>query len=421
MKRPTFFISSTIHDFQDLRSALKFYLEEQGCRVLASEFNDFTKALDKHSYDACLSSIHDADYFILLIGTRVGGWYDENAKVSITQREYREAYKLQRAGKLKLLNFVRTPVWQVRENRRDLENFLKTLPVEVALQKIIANFPSKFASDAEFLAEFIAEVGRNRETKLSVRGDGVAPVGNWLHVFGSFKDIIDVLQGQLFLATPIEDLTLRRLLRRELRDTLTQCLVKLSGGGVCSPRNSIERFHQECLLSLDGRQRKFTTVGVKRWDLLSSFSIHLLSLQLHMVVLPQVLCSSTFLEFDLATDSYLETPVYEALLKLQNDVRRFNRANTTNTLEVILKHSPANCPRRGDTIDIDTMELVALLYLLDRWVNVIEISRSLLQHLDGARFEMPSLRPDSPVQGMQEQLEEERPTASEVDKFLSNK
>ena len=40
IKRPTFFLSSTIYDFLDLRSALKFSLEERGCTVFASEFND---------------------------------------------------------------------------------------------------------------------------------------------------------------------------------------------------------------------------------------------------------------------------------------------------------------------------------------------------------------------------------------------
>ncbi|MCK4813603.1 MAG: DUF4062 domain-containing protein, partial [Candidatus Marinimicrobia bacterium] len=62
MKKPTFFISSTIYDFSDLRSAIKYYLESQGCKILASEYNDFDKPLDKHSYDACLESIKQADY-----------------------------------------------------------------------------------------------------------------------------------------------------------------------------------------------------------------------------------------------------------------------------------------------------------------------------------------------------------------------
>jgi Domain of unknown function (DUF4062) len=77
MDRPTIFISSTIYDFRDMRSAIKDHLEENGCRVLASEFNDFTKPLDKHSYQACLDTIQQADFFLLLVGTRVGGWYDQ--------------------------------------------------------------------------------------------------------------------------------------------------------------------------------------------------------------------------------------------------------------------------------------------------------------------------------------------------------
>src|SRR3546814_17675502 len=53
MNGPTLFLSSTVFDFADLRSALKDYLELRGCRVLASEFTDFTHPLDKHSYEAC--------------------------------------------------------------------------------------------------------------------------------------------------------------------------------------------------------------------------------------------------------------------------------------------------------------------------------------------------------------------------------
>lgn len=73
MKRPSFFISSTIYDFRDLRSAIKYYLEQQGCTVFASEYTNFPKQLEKNTYEACLETIVKADYFILLIGARVGG------------------------------------------------------------------------------------------------------------------------------------------------------------------------------------------------------------------------------------------------------------------------------------------------------------------------------------------------------------
>src|SRR5689334_2746801 len=92
--KPTIFISSTIYDFGDLRSALKYWLEQLGYEVMLSEFNDFTKPLDENSYTACLKAIESASHFILLIGARTGGIYDAAEKVSITRMEYRAAYDL---------------------------------------------------------------------------------------------------------------------------------------------------------------------------------------------------------------------------------------------------------------------------------------------------------------------------------------
>lgn len=233
MNRPTFFISSTIHDFRDLRSALKYYLEQQGCKVLASEFNDFEKPLDQHSYNACLQSIHTADYFILLIGARVGGWYDEPKRVSITQREYREAYDLQKGGKLKLINFVRSEVWVIKEDRNALLKFLQSTTLDESTSSKIVNHPSKLANDAEFLIAFLNEVGRNSETKLATQGKLNPPTGNWIHPFNTFREILDVVQGHVFSSLPVEDLIARRLLHSELRDFVGRCLIKSQGRLYC--------------------------------------------------------------------------------------------------------------------------------------------------------------------------------------------
>ncbi|MGM3273755.1 DUF4062 domain-containing protein [Ralstonia sp. 24A2] len=419
MHRPTFFISSTIHDFHDLRSALKFHLEEQGCKVLASEFNDFEKPLDQHSYEACLQAIHSADYFVLLIGSRVGGWYDEANQVSITQREYREAYQLYKAGKLKLLNFVRSDVWQAKDDRRELVKFLESTSLDNKTRNAIAGHPSKSASNPDFLVKFINEVSRNEETKLAVRGQGPAPSGNWVHVFSGFRDIVDVLNGQAFASIPVEDMTARRLLRRELRDFVGQCLVKFNGA-VHSPRVVIDRFHEAHPITLEGRANDFTTVSAKRWDMISTFSIHLLGRTLHPVVLPQVLSRPTFLEFDLATNSYRETPVQDALVHLQEEIRRFNQANTSENLAVIFQHTPRNRTNRADNIEIETVKLAGLLHLLDRWSNVLDLSASVLKHLDGEPFVLPNLRPDTPVQGMQSALDAERATDSDITSYLAN-
>jgi hypothetical protein len=418
MKRPTFFVSSTIYDFRDLRSALKFYLEEQGCKVLASEFNDFEKPLDMHSYDACLQAIHVADYFVLLIGARVGGWYDETNQISITQREYREAYQLQASGKLKLLNFVRSEVWQVREDRRELAKFLESTSVDEQTRKAITNHSSKFAANADFLIKFIEEVSRSKETKIAVQRKGPAPAGNWLHVFTDFRDIIDVLHGQIFSSTAVEDMTVRRLLRRELRDVVSQCLVKFKDK-VYSPRTVIERFHSEHPITLQTKGEELTSVSVKRWDAISTFAIHLLARQFHPVVLPQVLSKPTFLEFDLATNSYKETDVYEALLRLQDEIRRFNHSNKSEVLSVVFEHSPRRRVTNEVLVEIETVKLASLLHLLDRWSNILDLSSSILRYLDGRPFVIPRLRPDTPVQGMQDMLDDERPTDAEVSAYVS--
>ena len=422
VKRPTFFLSSTIYDFRDLRSALKYFLEEQGCKVLASEFNDFDKPLDVHSYEACLRSIHSADYFVLPIGSRVGGWYDEKNRISITQREYREAYQLHDSGKLKLLTFVRSEIWLLRETRYELVKFLESTPVDDTIRRAIAGHSSKFADDAEFLGAFINEVARNKETKLAVQGNGKAPSGNWIHIFNNFRDVIDVLHGQAFSSIPIEDMTVRRLLRRELRDFVGQCLVKYKKDGlVYSPRFAIDRFHEESPITLEGKKDEFTRVSTKHWDVIASLAIHLLACQFHPVVLPQILARATFLEFDLASSSYKETLVYEALLRLQEEIRRFTYSNTTENLSIVFEHTPLKRTRQSDQIAIETVKLASLLHILDRWSNILDLSRSILRHLDGDPFKMPNLRPDTPVQGMQQMIDDEKPTDQDINRFLTDK
>ncbi|MDP4267999.1 MAG: DUF4062 domain-containing protein [Bacteroidota bacterium] len=419
MKRPTFFISSTIYDFRDLRSALKFYLEEYGFEVLASEFNDFRKPLEEHSYDACLKAIHSADYFLLLIGGRVGGWYDEASKISITQQEYREAYELQKAGKIKIINLVRSDIWQVREERSELVKYLESIDLSTINRELIKNYPSKFADDAEFLSNFIAEVSRNAETKQAIKGKGDPPKGNWVHVFSDFRDIIDVLKGQVFSLTPVKDLTAKRLLRRELQSLLARCLVK-TRDGLSSPRWWIEKFHKETPVTLDWKEREYINVQTKSWDQISTLSTMLLACELNVVVLPQIISQSTFLDFDSTANSYKETEVYEALLLLQEELRRFKKANTNVTLSVIFENSPKYRSSYCKSIDIKAEHFLGLVFLLDRWSNIVSLCTSLIYHLDGEHFEMPELFPFSPVEGMQEHLDRERPTLAEVDLYIKN-
>lgn len=242
MSRPSFFLSSTIYDFRDLRSSIKYFLEELGYLVLASEFNDFPKPLDAHSYTACLETLKKADYFILLIGNRVGGWYDAEERISITRQEYRDAYKLHQQGKLKIITFVRRDVWQYREQRKELSKFLEQSSVKEKEVAEIMNSPSKFATDAKAICDFIEEISRNAETSRAVKEKTLLPTANWMHFFETFRDISDVIRAETFSGVPVEKLAFKRLLNRELTEILKSSLIKIDKGNVHSPLASIYKF-----------------------------------------------------------------------------------------------------------------------------------------------------------------------------------
>jgi uncharacterized protein DUF4062 len=418
MRKPTFFISSTIFDFKDLRSALKFYLEEQGCIVLASEFNDFIKPVDSHSYEACLSSIENCDYFILLIGSRIGGWFDAKERVSITQREYREAYELHRKGKLKILSFVRTQVWQVKEDRKEFQKYLEELEIAEEIRPKIVNYPTKFASDSAFIIDFINEVARNKETIDALNGRGTFPTGNWVHIFETFKDIVDAIQGQVFAGLSVQDTAIKRLLIMELREVVRNCLFK-SKDRIYHPIFFKEQFDKECPIDQELKKSDFIEVKVRQWDWLASAAVQLLAVKIHPVMIQDALRGTVFLQFDLAAGAFKETTIYEALSLLNDEIRKFFEKNTTETLSVIFKHSPNNRAGNPAILRIKTLELVPFLFLCDRWINIIQLSSAIILHLEkGTPFEMPRIMSESPIIGMEEKLIEERLSQQDVDNYL---
>jgi hypothetical protein len=418
MKPPTFFLSSTIYDFKDLRSALKFYLEEQGCTVLASEYNDFLKPLDAHSYEACLRALERADYYVLLIGSRVGGWYDPANRVSITQQEYRHAYELQKAGKLKILTFVRAEVWQLREERKELAAYLASLPYSDAEKKRIEAYPSKFSEDAEFINAFINEVGRNRETAAALESGGKLPTGNWIHEFHGFREVIATLQAQIFSGAPVAEATLRRLLQSEVREILRRCIPR-KPKGMLSPRHYFEDFRKKYPINLTNRNEEFLFIPAGDWDSLTWFSYHLIAAQFHPMILDAAIVAPHFLRFDTDTSTFEETPFHNALTKLRSEIRRFNECNTSETVVVVYEHSPKNRLNRHDTIAVEPQKLAGLLHLYDRWTNIMDLCVAIYRHLDGKPFAEPSLRSRSPVEGMAEQIDSEFPTPEETVMFIN--
>ena len=92
-KRPRVFISSTIEDLHDLRSALRYLLEEVGYEVQMSEYNDFAREADADTLQSCLANVRDADYYLLLVSGRRGSWVNEGERLTVTRQRSRQPEK----------------------------------------------------------------------------------------------------------------------------------------------------------------------------------------------------------------------------------------------------------------------------------------------------------------------------------------
>ncbi len=121
-----------------------------------------------------------ANIFVLLIGGRRGGWYDEPNRISITQQEYRVAYERARADCLTIIPCVRTET---------LEHvaILKDLPR-------VDWKPTKFIDDPQHLIDFLPEVGRVLEMKEAAAEGTSRPPNNWIHPFHCFRDLVNVIK-----------------------------------------------------------------------------------------------------------------------------------------------------------------------------------------------------------------------------------
>jgi hypothetical protein len=417
LSQPVFFLSSTIFDFSDLRSALKFYLEQQGCKVLASEFNDFEKPLDVHSYQACLDAISKADYFILLVGSRRGGWFDQQKRVSITQREYQEAYRLQKEGRLRIINFVRRSIWQTVSDWKEFTKGLDKLEIETELKRRLIGVSNPRVEDIEFTASFLSEIGHNKETIEATKGKGEAPRGNWVHGFDTFKDLIDVFATELPNLRPVDQLAFSALLLSEIKQNLASCLIKLKSGAVVSPKKVLLDFKQQTKITDDNKLDEYLFVPVEPWGYVCTAAIHTMGVKLRHSALDYVVRSPIYLEFDRTEERFKSTEVHLALTALQIEIQEFQKFNTSETVSVIYECHPKYFS--GSSVaKIPGQKLLGLIFLLQRWCNIIEYCSSIAAFLRRGVYRSPSVFTFSPVEGFQEKIDGERPSGDEVERFI---
>lgn len=388
---PKVFISSTVYDFKDIRSALKFYLEEHGYIVYTSESSDFKVDVKVHSYEACLNLIDECDYFILLIGSRVGCWYDKENKISITRQEYRHAYQLHQQGGLQILSFVRNEVWQLKETRNELTRYLENInSFDKDLIADIVNAPTKFANDAQFVSDFIQEVGKNAETKTAMQDKALLPTGNWIRLFDSFKDIIDSLKELI----KINDLDYKlnlEILKNELQaynlqvnEILRNCpnALYVTLNNLLNNAKKSESPYGEFILDKDDWE---TFIPIFWYTSV----IHYIPIDVQ--VINQILTSKTFFNFNSQNQSFTKSPIYENLLELKKGIYAFNNQNFDISEVIQLTNEMKRKFKIYGNYRINTTDLTKVVSRAGIISNIFNLTYSINNSIETGVYQSPQI------------------------------
>lgn len=421
-KRPAVFVSSTIQDFRDLRSAIKYYLEKLGYEVFLSEQNDFPKALDKNTYEACLRTIERADYYILLIGSRVGAFYDAPNRISITRMEYRKAYKLACNGRLRILAFLRDELWKIREDRKALALFLESKSSYLGLscneRRSITSHPSPLMTDAEAISSFIDEVSRQSEMKAAVEGQSPFPGANWIYSFTTFRDIVDVLRVHLGISDTLVDSALKANLRREILENSALLMEKGKHG--IRPAYVWASYARRCF---DGSLGDRSRMPGKYLRWLVAYSVTTSrGRKLSTRFLDQALASGRFLKYDTTKASYEFTPFTDRLFQLREQIERLRTLCLdlqTNITDFVAKH--VDRAKTDGEVDVCNDSLVFPLVIADEEENIVRLSTAILRALNGdvTALDPLVLNPLTPIKSEGEQIAFETVTAEEVEDWLA--
>ncbi len=385
MTTPTFFLSSTIYDFKDLRSAIKYELENRGCQVLASDHNDFGNDPNLNSYEACLRQIDNADFFILLIGSRVGGKFDQDQSISITRAEYRHAYKRHLEGKLKILPFVRRSIWDVKEDRAAIKKVIEQTELTEKEVYSIVSSPSKHLNDAKHIFDFIDEVTRKHEFKEALQRGGTGPTGNWIYGFDTFEEIVSVFSNAVFLGESKQEHLVKQNLRDCLLRTVSDILSKHKST-VFVPALEIYNISLSYPLSME-RWQFPVKIPVSVNGLLNAYSIRLTKIYKDAEPVKMALRSRVFHRFENTSGMYQETPATNCLRQL---LEFLGYEVEFSHSQWIMSQLEDNSPD-SDPMNIRFEQAILLFSEARRQLNIFRICQAFLKFLAGENFIEPNL------------------------------
>lgn len=375
------FISSTICDFRDFRSALKFWLEEMGCDVLMSEFNDFDREPLEGTFESCFNAIDKCDFYVLLVGRRKGTVMENG--VSVTQAEYRHAAALARKGRIKPVVFVRSEIEAALRERQAVQSDSKAT--------------SSYMDDPEFTSLFLKEI---RRTELGGEESGSATGTMWCYPFDSFDDVVQALRVNLQIHRSVRRHALFANLQWELQHNVAELAMKRGiSREVAWKSETIQPLMANYPTPNPDFGREFQIPRQEAGDLMM-FLISLPDLgALQSRLLGESISSGEFLEYDPSKGRPVPTELYRALQNLNSAVDRYRnlRAATQDPTNVIggeVTKVLAQGFAHESTITIKSDVMAWLYQLRNVMIDISVISQAVLRHIvSRSEFQMPGLQP----------------------------
>jgi hypothetical protein len=401
--KPRVFVSSTIVDFRDLRSALKYWLESLGLDVRMSEFNDFTRQPDQGTFDSCFGVVADCHYYVLLIGTRKGSNY--SAGVSVTQQEYRVAAELARQRRITPIIFIRRDVRTALRERKKLRTATGS--------EEIATVPTTALEDPEFIQAFVEEIERTESGR-----KGEDPSGTiWIYQFHDFRDIADALRNNLRLFGSVPRHTLLANLEWELKENIAAFCGKRDEMPDCGqywlkPLRSSRLFSVDELrgyISLDPSQAQwvghFLLLGAPEEQRIRSAALH------------DAISSREFLMYSQAEGQLVRSPELDVMYMLDREIERYRSVRAyVRTRQTDLFNEVGASRSSGRPAQILGVDLMNVFGLADFTVNILRISFALLDYIADPRqgVTIPTLIDLSPFGESTEHIKREQVSHDDV-------
>jgi len=376
------FLSSTIYDFRDLRSALRFWFEELGYEVLMSEVSDFERRPDSSTFDACFEAIHYCDFYILLVGERYGSIFQDG--ISVTNQEFRVAKALADEKRIAMIPFVRKSIWQEAEL--------------AAAAGGASTIRTADAQSAEQMARVLAFVQELKSTKL-LDAEGNEGGNLWIYNFDTFADIIGALRIALRANTDITAQRALANLRKEIESNFARVVSKQND--LPFPFHAplqLPEVRAAMALDVDAQGTTYLIEARVARTLAIGLTMAREFGRLQDEALEGAIHSGEFLRFDSQTRTFFETPELEIMRRLSGEIARvremvelIGEAPFGEITERILGGTPADA--RG--IDVPGDYLVLGSIVLRSAENLMRLLATLHRWIDTGDLVTPDLLLDS--------------------------